>query len=52
MTTQQARRTGRGSGQSRGWPVPAGLLVLSAIPLAAGTGPGTAASAASWPSPG
>lgn len=37
MTSQQARRTGRGHGQSRDWPVPAALLVLSAIPLAAGT---------------
>jgi hypothetical protein len=37
MTTQQARPVARGRGQSRGWLVPPALLVLSAIPLTAGT---------------
>jgi hypothetical protein len=33
MTTHQPER----SGQSRSWPVPAALVALSAIPLAAGS---------------
>ena len=40
MTTQPAATTTRerrGRTQSRGWPVPAALVVLSAIPLTAGT---------------
>jgi uncharacterized membrane protein len=37
MTTQPAARERRGRSQSRGWPVPAGLVALSAIPLTAGT---------------
>jgi Predicted membrane protein (DUF2306) len=39
MTTKPAATTRerRGRNQSRGWPVPAGLIALSAIPLTAGT---------------
>jgi hypothetical protein len=37
MAIQQARPAGPGRGQSRSWPVPAALVVLSAVPLTAGT---------------